>query len=194
MGASWLALLGALSGLCGVAYEVLWVRMLALQFGVSTVAAVVTVVAFMLGLAGGSALMAGHAARRLRPLRLLALLEAGIALFALLMPWAVHLTTPLIDAAAAHLSPPQWRALLALAALTLLMPPAAAMGAGFPLLLEGWRRHGGNIGAAYGSNTLGAGAGALLPLLLLPSVGWNNAIRAVAVLGLMVAAGLFAMR
>jgi spermidine synthase len=189
----WLALLGALSGLCGVAYEVLWARMLGVQFGVSTFAAVVTVGAFMLGLAGGSGLMAGRAVRCLRPLRLLALLDAGIALFALLLPWGVHLTTPLIDAAAGSLSSPQWHALLALAALLLLTLPAAAMGAGFPLLVEGWTRYGRNIGTAYGSNTLGAAAGALLPLLLLPSMGWSHAIRAVALLGLSVAAGLFTL-
>ena len=54
--------LGALCGLCALAYEVLWARMLALQFGVSTFAAIVTVAAFMLGLAAGSGLMAGRAA------------------------------------------------------------------------------------------------------------------------------------
>jgi spermidine synthase len=183
--------LGTISGLCGVAYEVLWARMLGLQFGVSTFAAVVTVAAFMLGLAGGSGLMAGRAVRCLRPLGLLALLEAAIALFALLLPWGVHLTTPLIDAAAGHLPAPQWHALLALAALLLLALPAAAMGAGFPLLLEGWRRYGREIGTAYGSNTLGAAAGALLPLLLLPTMGWSRGIRAVALLSLIVAAGLW---
>ncbi|MGO8974413.1 MAG: fused MFS/spermidine synthase [Steroidobacteraceae bacterium] len=165
--------------------------MLGLQFGVSTFAAVITVAAFMLGLAGGSALMAARAVQRLKPLRLLALLEAGIAVFALLLPWGVELTTPLIDKGAAFLSPPQWHALMALAALLLLALPAAAMGAGFPLLLEAWRRFGRNVGMAYGSNTLGAAAGALLPLLLLPVMGWSNAIRVVAVLGLGVAAGLF---
>ncbi len=167
--------------------------MLALQFGVSTFAAVVTVAAFMLGLAGGSSLMAGRAARCSRPLRLLALLEAGIAVFALLLPWGVHLTTPLIDAAAGYLPSLQWHALLALAALALLTLPAAAMGAGFPLLVESWTRYGRRIGTAYGSNTLGAGAGALLPLLLLPGIGWSWAMRAVALLGLIGAAGLFAL-
>ena len=103
----------------------------------------------------------------------------------------MRLSTPLIDAAAAHLSPAEWHSLLALAALTLLSVPAAAMGAGFPLLLAGWARLGRNIGAAYGSNTLGAAAGALLPLVLLPALGWSAALRAVAVLGLGVAAALY---
>ena len=39
-------------------------------------------------------------------------------------------------------SAPQWHVLLALAALLLLTLPAAAMGAGFPLLVEGWKRYG----------------------------------------------------
>jgi spermidine synthase len=189
----WLAVLGALSGACGVAYEVLWARMLGLQFGVSTFAAIVTVVAFMLGLAGGSAFLAARAPRFPRPLRQLAYLEAGIAVFALALPWFVHITAPVIDAAAGVLSPSQWHAFLALAALLLLSLPAAAMGAGFPLLLEGWIRLGRGIGAAYGSNTLGAAAGALLPLVLLPAIGWNQAIRTVALVGLIVAAGLFTL-
>jgi len=191
MSARTLALLGAISGSCALAYEVLWARMLGIQFGVSAFAAVVTVSAFMLGLAGGSALMAGRAERSSRPLRILALLEAGIAVFALLLPWAVRLATPLIDASARFLAPPQWHALLVLAGLVSLTLPAAAMGAGFPLLVEGFARRGGSIGAAYGSNTLGAALGALLPLLLLPSVGWTNAVRAVAVLNVIVAAGCY---
>ncbi|MGA2189753.1 MAG: fused MFS/spermidine synthase [Steroidobacteraceae bacterium] len=167
--------------------------MLALQFGVSTFAAVVTVAAFMLGLAAGSALTAKSALRCARPLRRLALLEAGIAVFALLLPWGVHLATPLIDAAAAAVSSAQWHALLVLAALLLLALPAAAMGAQFPLLLEAWTRCGRGIGTAYGSNTLGAGVGALLPLLLLPTVGWSHAVQGVAGLSLVAAAGLVAL-
>jgi hypothetical protein len=64
--------------------------MLRLQFGVSVFGVVVTVAAFMLGLAGGSFLMAARAQRCPRPLRLLALLEAAIAVFALLLPWGVR--------------------------------------------------------------------------------------------------------
>jgi spermidine synthase len=191
MSARFLAPLSALSGACALAYEILWARMLGIQFGVSTLAAVVTVSAFMLGLAGGSAFMAGRAGLQLRPLRLLALLEAAIALFALLLPWVVHFATPIIDASAQFLPPTQWHALLVLAGLLSLTLPAAAMGAGFPLLVQGFERHGGSIGAAYGSNTIGAAAGALLPLLLLPEVGWTIAVRAVAALNVIVAFGFF---
>ncbi len=187
-GPAWLGVLGALSGLCGLAYEVLWARMLGLQFGVSSFAAIVTVAAFMLGLATGCAL-AGRISIS-RPLRKLAMLEAGISLFALLLPWGVELTTPLIDRAAVHLSVFYWHGLIVIVALLLLTLPATAMGAGFPFLLAAWTRYGRNIGMAYGTNTLGAALGALLPLLLLPTLGWNLAIRVVAGLGLLGAAGL----
>ncbi len=188
-----LAPLCALSGLCGLAYEVLWARMLSLQFGVSTLAAVVTVSAFMLGLAGGSAAMAAHAARAARPLQRLALLESAVAVFALLLPWGVRFATPLIDGAAGSFSAPQWHALLMLAGLLLLTLPAAAMGAGFPLMVEAWIRSGRTLGGAYGSNTAGAALGALAPLLLLPTVGWMDAVRWVAAINLGVAAGFLAL-
>lgn len=193
MSARWLAPLSVLSGLCSLAYEVLWARMLGLQFGVSNLAAVVTVSAFMLGLAAGSAFMTARAARCARPLRRLAMLEGGVALFALLMPWGVRLLSPLIDAAAGMLSSPAWHALLVLSGVVLLTMPAAAMGAGFPLLVEGWRRQGLALGSAYGSNTVGAALGALLPLLLLPAFGWTNSTRAVGLLNLLVAAALYAL-
>src|ERR1022692_274439 len=69
-GALALTLLSAASGVTGVAYEVLWTRMVGLQFGVSTFAVVVTVTAIMLGLACGSATMAERTAQCARPLRL----------------------------------------------------------------------------------------------------------------------------
>jgi len=193
MSARSLTLLSALSGSCALAYEVLWARMLGLQFGVSVFAALVTVSAFMLGLAGGSAMLAPRAARIGRPLRLLALFEAAVASFAWLLPWAERVAAPLVDAAARTLGTQQWHALLALSGLLSLTLPALGMGAGFPLLVEGWTRRGGTLGAAYGSNTLGAAVGALAPLWLLPALGWSSATRAIALVNLIVAAGFFAL-
>ena len=51
----WLVvILYCFSGLTGLAYEVLWSRMLSMQFGVSIFGVVLTVTAFMLGLGLGS--------------------------------------------------------------------------------------------------------------------------------------------
>ena len=81
-----LAVLYGLFGLTSVAYEVLWARMLSLQFGVSIFAVVVTVAAFMAGLGAGSLYAARRISQIKRPLLLLAALEGGIALYAYCCP------------------------------------------------------------------------------------------------------------
>ena len=187
----WLTLLYGGSGLISLACEVLWARMLSLQFGVSVFGVVVTVAAFMTGLGLGSLAMAGRAARIRHPLRLLAGLEGGVALFALLLPWGIQWAGPLIDASAARLSPEAWHVLMAAVSFLLLTLPACAMGAGFPLILQALARSRQALGRLYGINTLGAVLGALLPLLLLPTLGWSLALRCVAMLGLALAMGFW---
>jgi len=182
-----LAGLYGLSGLTSVAYEVLWVRMLSLQFGVSVFAVVVTVAAFMIGLGAGS-LTAAHKVRNIqRPLLLLALLEGGIAIYALILPLLLQMTSIGIEHAAAQLTLFQWYGLLAGTALCLLLLPAFAMGAGFPLILAAIGHQSRRLGSIYGLNTLGAAVGALLPLWLLPTLGWSGAIRVTASIGILVA-------
>ena len=193
LGAGLLALLYGGSGLVSVAYEVLWARMLSLQFGVSVFGVVVTVAAFMTGLGLGSLLLAERAARVQNPLRMLAWLEGGVALFALILPWGIQLSGSSIDAAAAQFSPRLWQALMAGAAFLLLTLPACAMGAGFPLLLQALKYPQQALGRLYGINTLGGVLGALAPLGLLPELGWSLALRGVALLGLAVALGFWGL-
>jgi spermidine synthase len=185
-----LAALYGLSGLTSVAYEVLWARMLSLQFGVSVFAVVLTVAAFMAGLGAGSLFVARRAASFKTPLLLLAALEGGIALYALLLPLILQMTSAWIEHASAQLSLFQWYGLIAGAALCLLLLPAFAMGAGFPLVLTALGNRTADLGKVYGLNTLGAACGALLPLWLLPTLGWGGAVRVVAGIGLLVALAL----
>ncbi|NQT00396.1 MAG: spermidine synthase, partial [Planctomycetes bacterium] len=80
-----------LSGAAGLVYEVTWTRAFGVVFG-NTIFAVSTVLtAFMLGMAAGSWLFGRIADRSLRPLRLFALLEIGIGLYA--FAFATILTT-----------------------------------------------------------------------------------------------------
>jgi spermidine synthase len=188
-----LAALYALSGLTSVSYEVLWTRMLSLQFGVSVFAVVLTVTAFMAGLGAGSLYVARHLNCIKNPLRLLAALEGGIALYALFLPQLLQLTSGWIEQASMQLSVFQWYGLMAGAALCLLLLPAFAMGAGFPLILSALGNHTAHLGRVYGLNTLGAALGALLPLALLPALGWAGAIRLVAAIGLLVALCMFVL-
>ena len=185
-----LAALYGLSGLTSVAYEVLWARMLSLQFGVSVFAVVLTVAAFMAGLGAGSLFVARRAASYKKPLLLLAALEGGIALYALLLPLILRMTSTWIEHASAQLSLFQWYGLIAGAALCLLLLPAFAMGAGFPLVLMALGNRTADLGKIYGLNTLGAACGALLPLWLLPALGWGGAVRVVAGIGFLVALAL----
>ena len=181
----------ALSGLTSLAYEVLWTRVLALQFGVSIFSVVAVVVAFMGGLGGGSLVGIRLARRAARPLRIFAALEAGIALFALAMPWAFTAADGLLSSLAASTTLVQWYLLLGSASALFLTLPALAMGVGFPLVLQVARAEGISLDRVYGWNTLGGAMGALLPLVLLPAFGWLASTQIVALLGLGVGAGVF---
>lgn len=182
-----LVALYSLSGLTSVAYEVLWARMLSLQFGVSVFAVVLTVSTFMAGLGAGSLFAARRAPQIKKPLLLLAALEGGIAIYALLLPLILQMASAWIEHASGQLSLFQWYGLIAGAALCLLLLPAFAMGAGFPLILTAMGGRAADLGRVYGLNTLGAACGALLPLWLLPALGWAGAVRVVAAIGLLVA-------
>ena len=81
-----LLLLFFLSGASALIYQVLWMRLLALVFGVTVHAASTVLAAFMMGLALGSATAGRFADRVRRPLRAFAIAEALVAVAALCNP------------------------------------------------------------------------------------------------------------
>jgi spermidine synthase len=175
------------SGLTALAYEVLWVRMLALQFGVSIFGVVVTVSAFMAGLGIGS-VMGLHWSRRIvSPLKWFAGFEFCIALLALITPWLLLASESWLAGMAAHTSLALWYLLQFVLVGILLFVPAFCMGAGFPMMLKALGDSPQTLARAYGVNTLGAALGAMLPLLLLPLLGWLSAMQTVALCGVSVA-------
>ncbi len=178
----------ALTGVTGLAYEVLWVRLIGTLFGTSQIGVVVTVAAFMLGLGIGAIAGRGFAARIRRPLLAFAALESVVALHALLLPIAVDALADDLMRLGGGLSLPLWIAIELAVVLVVLVLPAIAMGAGFPLILLAASGDGRHLGSLYGINAVGAALGALLPLLLLPLIGWAHALQLIAALGLGVAA------
>lgn len=184
------------AGLTSIAYEVLWVRMLGLQFGASIFGVVITVAAFMAGLGGGSLLGAVIVPWLRRPLLLFASLEAVVAVYAWTMPTLFHgIDTQLGNfATSANLS--AWQAWQAAAAFIVLFLPAFAMGLGFPAVLRVFAATPIALAKVYGFNTLGGALGALLPLVLLPALGWSDALRGIVILGVCAAgvAVVLAMR
>src|SRR5918997_3900882 len=76
----WLAALFFLSGASGLIYQVLWVRMLSLSFGITVYVFTVVLSSFMGGLALGS-FFGGRLAERLRrPLVAYAVIELAVGL------------------------------------------------------------------------------------------------------------------
>ncbi|HEX23156.1 MAG TPA: spermine synthase, partial [Chromatiales bacterium] len=159
-----------LSGVISLAYEVLWIRMLSLQFGVSIFGVVVTVTAFMAGLGLGSLAGSLWGRRIIHPLRWFALLEGGIALFALLTPQLLRSLDGSLTAMAVGSGLSTWLGLQMLVVILVLMLPAFAMGAGFPMILSAMRGSGVSLASIYGVNAIGGAVGALLPLWLLPTL------------------------
>lgn len=194
--ASWwwaVVFLYCLSGFTSLAYEVLWSRMLSMQFGVSIFGVVLTVAAFMIGLGLGSLAGVKWAKRCNKPMALFAILEIAIALYALMLPGLLHLVGGWMENISGHLTLAQWYLLQGAEALCLLVFPAFAMGLGFALVLKVVDRTPLSLGKLYGLNTIGGAAGALFPLWSLPVLGWIDSVRIIALTGFVVGAGALAL-
>jgi predicted membrane-bound spermidine synthase len=195
--------LGALffvSGALGLLYEVVWFRRLHLTLGVSVFAVGAVVSAFMLGLAAGSRWAAGSDRVRRAPLVAYAVLELGIALYAVAFPLLVTGLEALYPVLYQGLEGRPLALSLTRFALSfvLLLPPTFLMGASLPAIAEAAvaprdetaRR----IAWLYAVNTLGGVAGTLLAgFVLLEHLGIRGTLYAGGALGLAVAAAAFAL-
>lgn len=191
---AWLLLLFTFSGACGLVYEIVWMRRLALVFGSTTLAVSTVLAAFMGGLALGS-LRFGRVADRdpVRALRVYGRLEIGIGILAVAVPLLLR------AAAAVYLglepalegSPFLFFALQFVLAAGVLVLPTTLMGGTLPLLsryaVASSSQVARRVGGLYAANTLGAAAGvALATYYLLPDLGISAAERLAAAANLAV--------
>ena len=184
-------LLYAASGAAALVYEVVWTRLLTLRMGHTSAAASTVLAALMGGLAVG-AWAAGS--RRRAPaahLRMYAALEIGVAACALLLPFALVGTEPLLAAAYADGDASIRFAIVRLTiSLVLVGIPAAAMGATFPVAAGWYAGTAADAGVLYAANTAGAAAGAIAAgFWLIPAIGLRGATIAGAALNGAAAAG-----
>jgi len=181
------------SGATGLIYEVLWARMLGLVFGATTLAVSTVLAAFMGGLALGSAL-AGKLAHRIRkPLSTYGLIEIGIAVYALLVPflfrWIDHVYALIWQQfQPGYFSFSLWR--FALSGIVLLVP-TTLMGATLPVLaaalVRSSRRDSNSVTRLYACNLAGAILGTIAAgFVLLPALGVRMTIAVAAVLNVIV--------
>ena len=156
-----------LSGASGLAYEIVWTRLLGLAVGHTTFALTAVLAAFMGGLAAGSGFFGRRLERGADPLRLYAALEGTIALVSLAFPVQLLLVNTLSAHVGRLLQAGTFRlgvARFALAALAV-TPATFLMGGTLPAMVAvlAKRRAGGlarHAGLLYAINTAGAVCGA----------------------------------
>lgn len=194
-----------LSGLAALVYQIAWTRQFALVFGTSELAVATVLAAYMAGLALGARVVESFLTRIARPVALYALLEAGIAVTAvLLVPiclWAAELG--LVALLGGQAQPPDSAQLgttlfYLMAAFVTLLVPTTLMGATLPLLVRDGvhteQQIGRRVGVLYVCNTAGAVLGALLASLwLLPQLGLRLTIWTAAGINVLVAGLAFGL-
>jgi spermidine synthase len=191
-----LLILFLLSGSSALVYQVLWMRLLALVFGVTVHAASTVLAAFMLGLAIGSAAAGRMADRVRRPLVVFAVAEALVAVAALATPIGLSGVEALY--VRLHGTLGDWPVVITLVRFLLscavLLVPTILMGATLPLVVKSSLARGSILGRQvsllYACNTAGAVAGTLIAgIWMVPQLGISASFRVGAAINLIVAAG-----
>ena len=174
----------AASGFAALTYEIAWTRVLSLMIGSSVYAFSIMLSAFILGLGLGGLLIARFADRLRDPVRVLAVLQLGIAGSALA-------AVPLFDSLPFHTARllsrfggsfwSQQAAELGMV-LAVMLVPTTLMGAAFPVVCRAYaprdERAGRDVGNLYAANTTGSILGALGGgFLLIPLVGLQTTLQ-----------------
>ena len=152
-----------LSGASGLIYEVIWMRQLTLIFGSTVFATTTVLTAFMAGLALGSFYFGRKIdASEQSPLRIYAILEAGIGVFCLVWPVILSVLGALYVLIHRNVTSEFYLLSLIRFVLTfgVLLIPSTLMGGTLPVLtrffVQRLEQLGVNVGILYALNTFGA--------------------------------------
>lgn len=163
-----------ISGLSALVYQLIWVRLLGLVFGVSSFAVATVVAVFLLGLGLGSYFFGRLSERTANPLRAYMYVEIGIAVASLASYFIIDqlpVYRYLYEAAYNSLDFYGMSVVRLLLSLVVLLPPVFFIGGTMPLLSKYFLTAPDTLGAGFSRiyylNTLGAFAGALLTGLVL---------------------------
>ena len=192
------------SGVCALVYQVMWLRLLALVFGVTVYAASTVLAGFMAGLGIGSFAAGRLATRITRPLAAFGIAEALVGITAFVSPVVLDALTKAW--VSIHPSLPDSLAAVTIirfvVAFVVLIVPTSLMGATLPLVIKSAvareDRIGGRIGLLYAINTTGAIVGALVAgFYLISEVGVHLSFRLAAIgniaIGIVAFAAAYAM-
>lgn len=189
-----------LSGACGLVYEVVWMRMLTLVFGATALATSTILASFFAGLALGSVYFGRRIDRGAHPLRMYALLEAGVGVFAFLMPVLFAALTWIYVGIARQFDTgiQTLNVIRFVLAFLVLVVPATFMGGTLPVMTKFFarRRHRlvRDIGNLYAVNTFGAVTGALAAgFFLILFLGVKESAYAAGVVNLLIAGAILVL-
>jgi len=146
------------SGCAALIYETVWFYLVQLVVGASSISVAVLLCAFMGGMALGSWLLPKLTPKGAHPFKVVAALEAGIALFGITIPLAL----PYIQQVYLTLAEPGAGAISLRAAVCLLVltPPTMLMGATLPAIARA--RGAESVGYLYMANLAGGATGTVL--------------------------------
>ncbi|MFZ0033997.1 MAG: fused MFS/spermidine synthase [Sedimentisphaerales bacterium] len=177
------------SGISGLIYEVVWLRILSRIIGVTAYATAVTLAAFMAGLALGSFIFGRLVDRRNDQLRIFALLQLWLAIVAVVTPIVLSGSVAVyryVSEVSNHSAAAISMSRVVVSFLSLLAP-TMLMGGTLPVLTSFLVRRGGmfgkNFSLLYGLNTLGAVLGVVLSgFITIGAIGeWNTIFTGAAI-------------
>lgn len=181
------------SGMAGLVYEVVWVRMLTLVFGATTYAVSTVLFSFMAGLALGSYFFGKKIDSVRSPLRVYGFLEIGIGVYALLVPGIIELLNGAYISMFSEDIPNFFTYSLFrfIFATAVMLIPTTLMGGTLPVLsrhyVRGMGTLGWDVGVLYTINTLGAVFGVLLAGFFLEATfGVNMSIQIAAAVNILI--------
>lgn len=189
-----------LSGVCGLIYEIIWIRLLRLVMG-NTVFSVSTVLtAFMGGLALGSYIAGRLIDRRGHPLRIYGILEGLIGLYCIAIPGIIAATQPLYRVLYQNVQTSflLFSLLRFLICGGILLVPTTLMGATLPVLSKHFvhraEQLGWTVGKLYAINTFGAVIGAAgTGFILIPALGVQRTLYAAVAINIAIALSVLLM-
>ena len=191
-----------ITGLTGLAYELVWIRLLILSFG-STQFAITTVLStFMAGLALGSIIFGRVVDKYRFPLRVYAAIEIVLGVYCVLSPWIFSIAREVylsLSPATGDTTYHAWfEPVQFMMAFLVLIVPTTLMGGTLPALVKHLASISGRIGyhtaVPYAVNTLGAVTGCLATgLFALYYIGINATVYIAGIIDILAGALLLAL-
>ncbi|MBI5970225.1 MAG: fused MFS/spermidine synthase [Deltaproteobacteria bacterium] len=189
-----------ITGLTGLAYELVWIRLLILAFGSTQFAVTTVLVTFMAGLALGSLVFGRIIDRFSSPLKAYAAIETALGIYCILSPFifsavkGFYLSLSVVPESAAHAA--GFEAMQFMLSFLALIVPTTLMGGTFPALVKYFAGRSGRVGfhtaVPYAVNTLGAVAGCLLTgFYALYFIGVKTTVYAAGAVDILVGVAVF---